>query len=79
MKTNEKTVRQLFDEFKIKFTIDQISHSKELSMVFAYLQYQCSMSHGMYMHIPGPVMQGMVEKHLDYKYEKSPAIADKTF
>lgn len=79
METPEKTVRQLFDEFKAKFTVDQVSHSKELSMVFAYLQYQCSMAHGMYIHIPGPIMQGLIEKHLGYTYEKSPAIADKAF
>lgn len=77
MKTTEKTVRQLFDEFKAKFSIDQISQNKELSMVFTYLQYQCSMSHGMYVHIPGSMMQGLIEKHLGHTYEKSPAIADK--
>lgn len=79
MKTKERTVRQLFEEFNAKFTIDQVSHSKELSMVFAYLQYQCCMAHGMYIHIPRPIMKGLIEKHLGYTYEKSPAIADKAF
>jgi hypothetical protein len=79
MNGKQKTVKQLYDEFCAKYTVDQVSHDKELSMIYAYLQYQCSMANGNYTHIPGPAMQGMVEKHLEYEYEKSLAIADKTF
>lgn len=80
MKTPEKTVRQLFDEFKQKYTIEQIPANVELSMIFKYLQYQCSFANGNYVHIPGPHMQALIQEHLNYSFEeqKSPAIADRT-
>ncbi|KAF0195494.1 MAG: hypothetical protein FD166_2945 [Bacteroidetes bacterium] len=80
MKTTEKTVRQLFDEFKQKYTTDQIPASVELSMLFKHLQYHCSFSNGNYVHVPGPQIQGLIQKHLNYSFKKtkSPAIADRT-
>lgn len=79
METKEKTVKQLYDEFCAKYSLDQISHNQELSMVFAYLQYECSRGQGRLMKTPAKKMQDLVEKYLEYEYEKSPAIADKTF
>jgi hypothetical protein len=78
MKSKEKTCRQLFDELKGKFTIDQLKEDHELREIFTHLQGLCSRANGQYIYVPGPRIQMLVKKHLDHTYEPSLLKAETT-
>lgn len=74
MKTPERTVRQLFEEFKAKYTVDEVAASVQLSMLYKYLQHRCSYSNGNFTLEKDTRMHYLVEKYLK---QVSPAIADR--
>lgn len=63
----EKTCRQLFNEFKDRYTIDEIDSHPQIARLFTYLQHRCSMANGNYIHEPNQEIKELLEKFLDYR------------
>lgn len=72
MAADKKTVKELYDEFCAKFSIDEVSKSIELSMIYKHLQFQCSISNGQYVHDPGPRMKRLLMQYLELDKSKEP-------
>lgn len=68
----EKTCKELFNEFKQKFTTDQVNESRELGDIYAYFQNRCSMANGNYIHTPNNRLVMLIEKHMGHTYINAP-------
>lgn len=68
----ERTCRSLFNEFKSKYSIDEIKQHAQLAKLYDYLEEKCSMANGHFIHEPDKNLQELLEKFLDYNPQKSP-------
>jgi hypothetical protein len=68
----ERTCRSLFNEFRSKYSIDEVKQHAQLSRLYDYLEEKCSMANGQYVHEPNKNLKELLEKFLDYNPQKSP-------
>lgn len=69
----EKTCRELFNQFKDRYTIAEIDSHPQIQKLFTYLQHRCSMASGNYYHEPNQEIRELLGKFLNYHPEKKPA------
>lgn len=69
----EKTCRELFNQFKDRYTIAEIDSHPQIQKLYTYLQHRCSMSSGNYYHEPSQEIRELLGKFLNYHPEKKPA------
>ncbi len=67
----EKTCRELFTEFKFKFTVVEVESHPQIARLFTYLQHRCSMANGNYVHEPSQEIKDLLGKFLSYNPEKN--------
>lgn len=63
----EKTCRELFNEFKDRYTIAEVDSHPQIAKLHTYLQHRCSMANGNYIHEPKQDIKELLEKFLDYR------------
>lgn len=72
IETKEKTCRTLFNEFKDRFTTDEVDQHPQLAKLFTYLQHRCSQANGNYVHEPNENIRELLSKFLNYEPKKKP-------
>ncbi len=66
----KRTCRSLFNEFKGRYTIDEVENHAQLKLLYDYLENRCSLVNGDYYPEPSPYMADMLKKFLDYEEKK---------
>lgn len=66
----EKTCRQLFTEFKDRYTTDEVEKHPQIARLFTYLQHRCSIENGNYVHDPNHEISDLLQKFLRYAPKK---------
>lgn len=69
----EKTCRELFNQFKDRYTVTEVEMHPQIARLFTYLQHRCSMANGNYVHEPSQEIRELLGKFLNYHPEKKPA------
>ena len=70
--SQEKTCRELFTEFKDRYSIQEMEEHAQLARLFTYLQHRGSTSNGNYFHEPKEDIKRLLEKFLRYNPSKKP-------
>lgn len=73
MSFQKKTCRELFNQFKDRYTINEVESHPQIARLFTYLQHRCSMANGNYVHEPSQEISALLGKFLNYYPEKKPA------
>lgn len=67
MKTEKKTIHQLYVMFNDRFNVDQISNSIGLQTLYGYLANQNKRADGHFVHDPSDYIKTLIKAHLGYE------------